>query len=184
MQDRRREQIIDAFITLVAARGLEGLSLDDVAAAAEVQRTAVRHFVGNRSQLITAAVEEITRRAVDDDLRTPPTFTKLAAQLFSADRIKNLTAEADAWQALLPEALRLPEARAMVKSSWDRLMSAIADALRSEYPGAGEAGIRDTAYVIACLAEQDFTFQLLGYPRARSTAALNAALRVAEHLQQ
>lgn len=147
-----------------------------------MKRTAVRHFVGNRSQLIAAAVEEIARRAVDD-LGTPTAFTTLAVRLFSADRIESLTSVSDAWYALLPEALRSPEGRVVVKGSWDRLMTAISEALRCEYPAATEARIRDAAYVIACLAEQDFTFQQVGFPRARSVAAMKAALAVAEQLR-
>lgn len=83
----------------------------------------------------------------------------------------------------MPEALRLPEGRAAVKQSWDRLMTAIADALRDQYPDAPEMRLRDVAYSIACLAEQDFSFQRVGYPRARSRAAMKAALVLADQLR-
>lgn len=182
VRDLRRQQIVDAFLDLVAANGLSGVSLDDVAAAAGVQRAAIRHFVGNRENLIAAAVEEITTRAVDDDLGTPPSFTVLATSLFSPGRIANLTTAADAWNALISEALRLPGGLPLIKASYDRLIAAISDSLRGEYPEASPARIRDTAYAIACLAEQHFTFQQVGYPRARSGAALDAALALAERL--
>lgn len=157
------------------------MSLDEVASRAGVKRTAIRHFVGNRDALISAAVEEITRRAIED-LGVSISFTKLAPRLFSAERIKDLTTVADAWTVLLPEALRSSEGRDLVKKSWDRLIEAISTALRLEYPCADELRIRDTAYSIACLAEQDFTFQLVGFPRARSRAAMNAALTLASRL--
>lgn len=181
IQDLRKEQIVAAFIDLVAANGLGGVSLDEVAVRAGVKRTAIRHFVGNRDELITAAVEEITNRAIED-LGESTSFTRLAARLFSPERIMNLTAAADAWIVLLPEALRLPEGRHLVKSSWDQLMESISAALRLEFPGATEVRIRDTAYSVACLAEQDFVFQLVGFPRARSKAAMNAALALASRL--
>lgn len=181
VRDHRRRQILDAFLDLVAANGLGGVSLDDVASAAGVQRAAIRHFVGNREHLIMAAIEEITTSAVDD-LGTPSTFTAFAAALFSPRRVENLTVADDAWNALIPEALRLPGGRELVKASYDRLIAVIADALRRDYPDAPAAGIRDTAYAIACLAEQHFTFQRLGFPRARSGAAMDAAVALAERL--
>jgi len=172
---------VDAFIDLVAANGLGGVSLDEVAARAGVKRTAIRHFVGNRDELIAAAVEEITHRAIED-LGESTSFAKLAARLFSPERIEKLTTAADAWTVLLPEALRSPAGRDLVKKSWDRLMEVIADALRLEHPAATEVRIRDTAYSVACIAEKDFDFQLVGFPRARSKAAMSAALALASRL--
>ena len=66
LQDQREREIVWAFIELVADKGLEHVSLDDVAARAGVQRAALRHFVGNREDLISAAIAKITRRALAD----------------------------------------------------------------------------------------------------------------------
>lgn len=51
-----RERILDATMHVMADRGLAGLSLEDVAQAADVSRqTVYRHF-GNRDQLVSAAI--------------------------------------------------------------------------------------------------------------------------------
>ena len=60
VRDERRKQIVDSFIELVAVKGLEHVSLDEVAGKAGVQRAALRHFVGNRDELTAAAIIEIT----------------------------------------------------------------------------------------------------------------------------
>lgn len=181
MKSVRASQIVDAFIELVAAHGLEHVSLDDVATKAGVKRAALRHFVGNREDLIDAAITEITRRAVED-LGEATAFTGLMNRLFSHQRIRQYSAESYAWNALLPEATRSVRSRRIVKQGWERLITAIADALRRDHPQATEADIRDTAYAIACLAEQNWIFQEVGLPRARSAAAKSAALTLAAQL--
>ena len=177
----RAGQIVDAFIELVAAHGLEHVSLDDVADRAEVKRAALRHFVGNREDLIDAAITEITHRTTAD-LSETPTITGLINMLFSPRRITEKSVEADAWTALLGEALRSDNARAVVKGSYQRLLTVIADSLRHSHPRATDADIRGTAYAIACLAEQNWNFQLAGLPRARGADAKAAALRLAAQL--
>lgn len=161
--------------------GLEGVSLDDIGAASGVHRAAIRHFVGNRDQLVVAALDEITRRSVSG-LGALPDAASLARALFASGRVTGLNAENEAWNALLPAALRLPEGRALVRQNYDRLIVEIAEVLRREYPDAAVTDVRDTAYAIACLAEHDFVFQHLGYPRARSKGAMSAALALADRL--
>lgn len=179
LQDQRRHEILEAFIKLVAAKGLENVTLDDVSTGAGVKRTALRHFVGNRDQLITAAMDEICRLGLVD-LETPPTFTELAATLFNTERIAD--PYLIAWTELLPAALRLPQARATIKISYDHLLKLISAALHQHRPTASPADIREAAYAIACMAEYNYTFQSLGYPSARSNGLRRLALELADRL--
>ncbi|PVE98613.1 TetR/AcrR family transcriptional regulator [Microbacterium sp. TPD7012] len=59
----RREQIIDATLQTVAQHGIAGTSLDRIAEAVGMSRGHVRHFVGNRDQLLA----ETARRVFSDD---------------------------------------------------------------------------------------------------------------------
>lgn len=181
----RHREIVATFIDLVARDGLEKVSLDEVAAVAGLQRPALRHFVGNRDQLITAAVEELILRYADQarsDLGGSPDFPDLAATLFAADRAANQSTEDAAFFALLAEAERLPETRTAIKQTYDAMLSMLAAALRRSHPGAPDSDIRATAYAVACLVEQNAHFQRLGYPRTRGKSALSAALTLAERL--
>ncbi|MGV0994309.1 MAG: TetR/AcrR family transcriptional regulator [Mycobacterium sp.] len=181
----RKRQIVDAFIDLVADRGLEHVTLDDVAMAAGVQRAALRHFVGNREQLIDAAVIELCRRyelTVRATVGESPSITALINILFSDDWTRDNSAEDAAFEVLLAEAVRQPDTRGAIKTAYEMLLDEIASALRRGHPDAPIARIRDTAYVIACLVEQNTTFQQLGYPRARQAAARTAALLVVSDL--
>lgn len=182
MQDERKRQIVDAFIELVAIRGLEHVSLDDVAAEAGVQRAALRHFVGNRDELVRTAIIEITRLALLD-LATPRPFDDVIKLLFSPVRIRDFDVVTRAWQELMPEAMRSADTRAVIKECYDQLLAHIAHGLHEEYPKATPADITDTAYAIACMAEHNYTFQRIGYPRTRCKGLQESALALAESLR-
>ena len=53
--DARRRQILDAAIRCLSARGLGATTLDGIAAEAGMARGHVRHFAGNRDEILTAA---------------------------------------------------------------------------------------------------------------------------------
>jgi TetR/AcrR family transcriptional repressor of bet genes len=181
LQDQRRREIVWAFIELVADKGLEHVSLDDVAARAGVQRAALRHFVGNREDLISAAIAKITRRALADiDAQFP--LGVVIAMLFDPSRMKSADVLELAWNELLPEAMRSRNTRAIVKESYDHLISLISNALRQGYPKASRSQIADTAYAIACMAEHNYTFQRLGYPQARVKGLKETAFILADRL--
>lgn len=181
IRGQRKEQIVSAFIGLVAERGLERVSLDDVAKSAGIQRPALRAFVGNRDELVRAAIAEITRVALADMNEERP-LERVVTMLFNPNRMDNLSVEDRAWWELLAEAMRSPETRDAVKKCYDQLCRLIASALRQAYPHAPQSRIADTAYAIAIMAEYNYTFQRLGYPRARCLGLKNAALTLAAQL--
>ena len=49
----RTAEILDAFERCVARYGLEGSSLERVAEEAGVKRSILRHYIGNRDEMIT-----------------------------------------------------------------------------------------------------------------------------------
>lgn len=181
MRLERRRQIVSTFIDLVAERGLERVTLADVAEAAGVQRPQLRHFIGNREDLILAAVDELSLRyeasAAEMGLGEEPTIDQLIDLLFSDELSRDQPTETAAFGALLAEAVLRPAGRGAVIKGYDMLLGQLASALRREYPGAPIARIRDVAYVVLCLVEPNTTLQQLGYPRVRQLAAANAARR-------
>lgn len=55
----RREQIIDATMSIIAEHGMTGTTLDRIAEATGMSRGHVRHFVGNRDKLILDTAIEV-----------------------------------------------------------------------------------------------------------------------------
>lgn len=182
---QRQRQILAAFIELVGQRGLEHVSLSDVAAAAGVQQAALRHFIGNREELIAAAIADLVRHyelSVRTVLGEAPSPVVLVDTLFSDGWTRDNSAEDAAFDVLLAEGIRNPRTRGLIKGAYDILLDEIVSALSQQYPAAPVVRIRDTAYLIACLVEQNTTFQQLGYPRTRNVAAKALALRLVAEL--
>jgi AcrR family transcriptional regulator len=174
----RRAEIVDAFIRLVAERGLEGVTLDEVASEAGVQRAAARHFVGNRPELIAAAIEELTRRyrsTVDEAIGTAPSIERLIDALFGRVWVHDLSDVSHAFDVLMQEAARHEPTRVLVKQAYEVLLGEVDLALERSRPSMSAAERRDAAYAIACLAEHNVLMQQLGFPTARSIAAKRCA---------
>jgi AcrR family transcriptional regulator len=153
--------VLDAFIALVAEDGLEAVTLDRVAREAGVQRGVIRHFVGNRAELVRQAVGRIAERyeaGVRGLLGPRPSTDDLLDALFGDPWVTGFT--------------RYDRAYAM-------LLNEIAGALRRQAPGADAPFVRETAYAILCLAEHNATMISLGHPAELSVAARRAATDLA-----
>ena len=179
----RRKRIIDAFITLVAERGLEDVKLADIAAASGVQQTNIRHFIGNRDDLIVAVIHDLMRRYEEGfaEMSKGEPDIAMMLRLFFGLR-EEYSAEDRAYQLLEREAARNPATRGLIKHGWALTLGALEEALRRSYPRASTADIRDTAYIVACMAETNTALQELGYPRARARSAEKAARILVERL--
>jgi len=73
MGDERREQILTAFEKSVIRDGLEQTWLQNVAKEAGLPRPLVRHFAGNRADIIKLLVERMTDRADENLAQMRPT---------------------------------------------------------------------------------------------------------------
>src|SRR5438876_3126885 len=64
LADERRPQILHAFESSVLKYGLEGSSLERIAAEAGVRRGLIRHYFGNRPELTQALIDGILERTI------------------------------------------------------------------------------------------------------------------------
>jgi AcrR family transcriptional regulator len=96
---QRREQLIDAALTIAARHGYENLAFEKVANRAGVTRNLVYHyFPGGRQELLEAAVHRAGEQLSSDWVTDPdvPLGERLAANL---NRLMDHAAEpTDAWQ--------------------------------------------------------------------------------------
>lgn len=78
--DERREQIIEATLQTIAERGISSTTLDKIADTAGMSRGHVRHFVGNREQLLI----DTARRFYEVENGTPAILPAAVTDLDSA----------------------------------------------------------------------------------------------------
>ena len=175
---QRRAEIVGAFITLVARKGLEDVTLDDIAAEAHVQRSSLRHYVGNRRALITAAIIELGDRCVRsirNDLGGAAGIDDLITTMFSPNWLAAIGENDRALDSMIEEATRDGQLAEHVRRASDALIAEIQAALRHDYPEAPANRIRETAYTVACVVERNKLMQRLGYATSLSRGAARAA---------
>lgn len=62
LKQQRSQEILDAFVRCVARFGLEGATQERIAEEAGVRRTLLRHYLGNRDQMIAALVDHVVAK--------------------------------------------------------------------------------------------------------------------------
>ena len=184
----RRAQILDALERCLARQGLEGTTLEAVAAEAGIARPVIRHYFGNRDALLAAAVERALaayRADLDAALREPPRAGRLAA-FFDYLFLGRFRGNADRERLFgaLSAASDDAASRRLLRASYRRFEDACCAALRAEVPRAPAAAVRGAAYSIACLAEQNAAFLGMGFPRSRARAARGAADAIVRSLEE
>ncbi len=63
VKDIRANEILDAFEVCIARQGFNNVTLADIGKQADIQRPAIRHFVGNRDELRQALTQRYVDRA-------------------------------------------------------------------------------------------------------------------------
>ncbi|UWQ89567.1 TetR/AcrR family transcriptional regulator [Rhodobacteraceae bacterium M382] len=154
LKDQRSEEILDAYLTCVARFGLEGATQERIAAEAGVKRPLLRHYLGNRDQMIAALNEHVVETfngltgRLASALAEAQNAEDMVGILFSED------AESDprlllAWQGLSVSAAENPEMRADLLDSLDRFLKVLSDTLNRIVPKADPARVRAVAQGIS-----------------------------------
>ena len=177
----RRAQIVNAFIELVAEQATTSVSLGAVAERAGVARTAIRHFVGNRVDLIEQAVVELAARyraMIEATVGPEPLPEQLVTMLFHDDWVRARPPEDRAFDLLVLEARSNPDLQPLVGEAFAQLVEVLSAALaRAGAPGTTQQ-LDDAAYAIICISEHNVVLQALGFEASRSQAAKKVAMDI------
>ena len=173
MVDERRSQIIDAYLSLTLENRHPNTSIKDIAERAGVHRAAVRHFVGNRVDLIAAVVEEVWARhhaAFTDALGDAPTFDETVDYFFSEHYVHELADVDEVLTTLMAAAADEAPIREQVRANYQRTITDLAAMADPTIPDAEAA-----AYQFLCIAEHNVVMQRLGFDPALSRSARQLA---------
>ena len=101
--DLRREEILDSTIRLVARKGFAAVTLRDVATDVGVAHGLLRHYFGDRDELIAAAFdraaaeEMATATDADGDTLSPAALIRVVAEWLTATPRDHYLVWIDAW---------------------------------------------------------------------------------------
>ncbi|MEM6481655.1 MAG: TetR/AcrR family transcriptional regulator [Pseudomonadota bacterium] len=124
LKNVRSREILDAFMMCVAKYGLDGSTLERIAEEAGVQRTLLRHYLGNREEMVTQLMDHTLTRFAEmtdemvADLPETNRWPTLLERLFSNQ--SHQPGSAAVFQALIAASDQYPNLK-------DPLMSFVLD---------------------------------------------------------
>ncbi|MFI0350239.1 TetR/AcrR family transcriptional regulator [Actinomadura sp. 9N407] len=183
----RRQQILKAAARSVARHGLAGSTQERIAATAGMSRSHVRHYVGNRDQLIDALWDHVIT----------PYLASLEAAIAGRDPAARLHALVDylfgpqmarndddaVIEAFITGAMHDVRLRGRVYDSYSRLEREIAATIRAAIPGCDSATSLRHAYALVCMAFGSSTLASLPFPASRHAGAKNLAAHMLATLE-
>ncbi len=188
LKDQRREEILSACARCVARYGLEGATLEKIAEEAGVARPAVRHFVGNRDELIVALTAHV-ERDYSQKLNT------LFAMLPDEGRVRAIidilfdpayfsSSEDVALAQSLAAASREHPGAGKILSRWvEGFDDRLTHELQNEFPGADEGDLRAVSFGIISIYFNVDALSALDLPVRMTGAARSGALRLVNSLR-
>ena len=128
---RRRQQILDSAITLLAQRGVDRASLRTIGEAIGVSHAALRHYFASRDELLVEAYRAHEARAARD----APAVDESAVGVImeAAERNRSIPGLVDLYATLTTDALQEQHAvtREFVRDRFRRLREALAARIES-----------------------------------------------------
>jgi len=156
LAEMRTAEILDAFERCVAIYGLEGSSLERVAEEANMKRSILRHYVGNREDLIQALTERVVAKykaSLDQYLEATAEeapVKQLLGFLFPNTPASS-TESVMVVESLIAAGEKYPEVSMMMTEYIEDLVNKSANLLKQEFPGASRQQCWSVAYGIICI---------------------------------
>jgi len=173
--DQRQADILDAFERCLLKHGLEACTLELVAQEAGKSRNIIRHYIGNRDDLIAAFVERILVRikqiAADTLANTP-------RQRLVPDVLSFLFQERfpddppDLGERMLAGMWRIREQSPLTQQAllkfYKEFENILTEGLTRLYPAVPVERCQEIAYSIICLAETNWVLGSVGVDNAHT----------------
>ncbi|MBT3437069.1 MAG: TetR/AcrR family transcriptional regulator [Oceanospirillaceae bacterium] len=139
----KKTAIMSAFVRCIAKRGLDATSLDDIAQESGISRSLVRHFAGNREDLVNQVADyvayefETIWRQQEQAHRSDSSDDWLATVLFTTDPEGDYKAMLPAFYALLSAAHRYPRVSERMTQCFEIYVADLTEELQQRHPKAG-----------------------------------------------
>ncbi len=185
--DQRQMDILDSFERCLLQYGLEECTLERVAQEAGKSRNIIRHYIGNRDDLIAAFVERILLRIkqVAADILADTPRQELVPNVLSflfQERYAN--DPPDLGERMLGGMWRIREQSPLTQQAllnfYKEFEKILTDGLSRLYPKVSIGKCQEVAYSIICLAETNWVLGSVGVDNSHT----HMVRRSAEYLLQ
>ena len=188
VQDQRKKEVLDAFMTCVASYGVEGATLEHIAAEAGLKRPLIRHHLGNRKEMVLALGAHVTAtlnsqsEMLRQSLAGHPGMRNLIDTLFMASGYVDPRINI-CYQALTNAVALYPELREPLVAAMETLYKVAVDTARAAHPQADAQTCEIVAHGIVNLYITTDAFIPLDPPESWANASYFAALKLAEVIE-
>lgn len=149
LKEVRTAEILDAFAECVIRYGLDGATLEKISQTAGVKRTLLRHYLGNRDEMIDRLADHVVdgfNRATDALVSALPDSGRLDALMdFLFHEHERSPSDASLFQALAGASDRYPKIRKGILDFLKKFEEAIADEIARAFPNAQRDQVRVVA---------------------------------------
>lgn len=188
LKDQRSEEILDAFLTCVARFGLEGATQERIASEAGVKRTLLRHYLGNRDEMIGALTAHIVVGFAENtdslaQMLGPNGGLEQLIDLLFDQREASDPRLMLAYQAMVASVDNYPDMRAPLLDSLQRFLTVIEIAAKRSHPACSPDTIRAVAHGISAAYVNLDALTPLNPPADWQDAAKTAAILLANSLK-
>ncbi len=180
MKEVRSEEILAAYAKCISRYGLEGATQEKIATEAGVKRSILRHYLGNREQMIGALIDyvdkqienelEILQKALPDNQRVIALIEFLFDAKYATD-----DKSAMMMQALASAAYSNPEVNSKILDWSNRFVEFVKVEIAQEYPNISDEHAFRTAFGIVALYFNIDSFSQISIPDSWWAASANAA---------
>ncbi|WP_417436673.1 TetR/AcrR family transcriptional regulator [Idiomarina abyssalis] len=141
MAAQRKEEILDSLQQCILSYGIQATSLENIADKAGMKRTILRHYIGNRDDIIcalSARFRSLYTQQWQQLLSWLPSNNKVEALLDSLFGVGNQEhiERTIIGEAIFSEAKRLEGVKQDQKSIMDEFIEIVSDLLKAQYPDA------------------------------------------------
>lgn len=189
LKAERTEQIFGAFLRCVARYGVDGASLERVAEEAKLQRSMIRHFVGNRDELVNGLAVRLAKKFTQETeamIRMLPSKAP-AETLIDWLFDPNYATHADtvlALEALIAAAPRFPDVRKQLLTWYEGITGQFTDVVKNSYPDSPNEDQRDIAIGLIGIYFNTDAMEPLGLSDDYRSSGKRAAQRLLRTLGQ
>lgn len=182
----RSEEILDAYERCIARHGVDGATLERIAEEAGVKRSLIRHYLGNRDELLAALIDRFFARS---DAEVAELFDALPRWRRAESLVELLfdPAYADPQSvlvsgALVAEAPQIPGLAERMRQWIEDFTGAIAAELEAAYPEAGRKACAEVAAGVVGIYINVDSLTVLGEMEDFHKASKAAAHRLVKSL--
>ena len=185
----RREELLEAFGRCIVKYGLEGTSLEQIADEAGMTRSVIRHYIGNRDELVNVLIERIIVQyagqleAAYADIAPEQVVDHTLDMMFSGEQLLDQR-DTIIINVLMTAKDRYPQAKQLLVAMFESMIELLSADLRQTYPQAPPERCRQVAYALICMAEMHESLIWLGLDRSYNAAARAAAEALIHTLEE